>query len=95
MNVKPEKSAPDWVDPDDGIEWSEEQLERAEFAIGGTVVRPARGTLTTPFVASGQPKEQIILQVDRDVADALMAKGERWRADLDAMLRRWLDLRSS
>ena len=34
MNGKLEKSDRDWVDPDDGIEWSEEQLDRAEFAVG-------------------------------------------------------------
>ncbi len=46
MNAKLPKSAPEWVDPDDAREWTDDQLSRAEYAIGGKVVREAQGTLT-------------------------------------------------
>jgi hypothetical protein len=40
-------SLPDW-DDEDTPEWTDEQLDRAELAVGGAVVRPATGTLTRP-----------------------------------------------
>ena len=97
MNAKPEKSSPEWIDPDDGIEWTEDQLDRAEFAIGGVVVRPARGTLTKApdDPARGAAQEEITLPVDHDVAEALRAKGQDWQARVNALLRDWLDLQPS
>jgi hypothetical protein len=35
-------------DPEDAPEWSAQQFERAEIAVGGRVVREAQGTLTRP-----------------------------------------------
>lgn len=97
MNAKPEKSSPGWVDPDDATEWTEDQLERAEFAIGGVVVRPAKGTLTqaTALSLEREPKEDITLPVDRDVADALRSRGQGWQSHVNALLRDWLDLGQS
>jgi uncharacterized protein (DUF4415 family) len=43
-----------WVDPDDAPEWTKEQFDRAEIAVGGQVVSPAQGTLTRP---RGRPKK--------------------------------------
>jgi hypothetical protein len=34
-------SDPNWVDPDDAPEWTDEMFDRAEFKIGDTVIRPA------------------------------------------------------
>jgi len=36
----------DWHDPDEAPELTEDMLDRAEFAIGGKVIRPATGVLT-------------------------------------------------
>jgi hypothetical protein len=36
---------PAWNDPDDAPELTDETLDIAEFAVGGKVVRPARGVL--------------------------------------------------
>ena len=94
MNGKLEKSDRDWVDPDDGIEWSEEQLDRAEFAVGDRIIRPARGTLTRAYLPTGD-REEISLTVDQDLADALRATGPDWQSKAADVLRAWLDRRST
>lgn len=43
---KPDKSLPDFNDPDEAPPWADDVFERAEFAIGGKVIRPVTGTLT-------------------------------------------------
>ena len=92
MNAKRPKSAPEWIDPDDAPEWTDDQLSRAEYAIGGEVVREAQGTLTRrrgrPKLAS--PKEQISVRLDPDVLAALRANGPGWRARLNQILRKAL-----
>ena len=92
MNAKLPKSAPEWVDPDDAREWTDDQLSRAEYAIGGKVVREAQGTLTRrrgrPKLAS--PKEQISVRLDSDVLAALRASGPGWQARLNQVLRKAL-----
>ena|SRR5690349_24451941 len=53
MNAKPPKSAPEWTDPDDAREWTDDRLGRAEYAVGGKVLREAQGTHTR---RRGRPK---------------------------------------
>src|ERR1700730_7117605 len=43
-----------WVDPDDAPEWTKEQFDRAEIAVGGQVVSPAQGNAH----ASARPAEE-------------------------------------
>jgi uncharacterized protein (DUF4415 family) len=90
MNAKPPKSAPEWVDPHDAREWTNGQLSRAEYAIGGKIVREARGTLTRrrgrPKLA--KPKEQISVRLDSDVLAALRASGPGWQARMNQVLRK-------
>jgi uncharacterized protein (DUF4415 family) len=92
MNAKLPKSAPEWVDPDDAHEWTDDQLSRAEYAIGGEVVHEAQGTLTRrrgrPKLAS--PKEQISVRLDPDVLAALRASGPGWQATINQILRKAL-----
>ncbi|WAP70749.1 BrnA antitoxin family protein [Jiella pelagia] len=96
MNGKPEKSDRDWVDPDDGIELTEEQLDRAEYAIGDKIIRPARGTITQAYApATFRDREEISLSVDRDLANALRATGPDWQSKAADALREWLDHRRS
>jgi uncharacterized protein (DUF4415 family) len=92
MNAKPPKSAPEWADPDDAGEWTDNQLSRAQHAIGGKVVREAQGTLTRrrgrPKLTS--PKEQISVRLDPDVLAALRASGPGWQATINQILRKAL-----
>ncbi|MCE7029052.1 BrnA antitoxin family protein [Jiella avicenniae] len=94
MNGKPEKSDRDWIDPDDGVELTEEQLDRAEYAVGDRIVRPARGTLTRDYAAAGA-REEISLNVDQDLAEALRATGPDWQSEAAGALREWLNRRGS
>lgn len=90
MNAKPPKSAREWADPDDAREWTNGQLGRAEYAVGGKVVREAQGTLTRrrgrPKLA--KPKEQISVRLDSDVLAALRASGPGWQARMNQVLRK-------
>jgi hypothetical protein len=46
MPAKKRATRRGWVDPDDAPEWSQEQFDRAEVALGGRIVSPAQGTIT-------------------------------------------------
>ena len=46
----------DWVDPDDAPELTDEALQRAQIAVGGRVIREARGTLTRWFTREEMAK---------------------------------------
>jgi uncharacterized protein (DUF4415 family) len=81
-----------WVDPDDAPEWTEEQFERAEIAVGGTVARPAQGTLTR---ARGRPKKidakvHIHIRLSPQVLGYFRSTGPGWQTRIDEVLRRWV-----
>jgi len=80
----------DWIDADDAPELTEEIARRAELAIGGTIVRPATGTLTK----AGRPpqgavaKAQVTLRLDPDVIAKFRADGPGWQSRMNAALRK-------
>lgn len=90
MTAKPPKSALEWVDPDDAPEWTDAQLDRAEYAVGAKVIRNAQGTLTRsrgrPRLEA--PKTQISVRLDPDVLAALRATGPGWQARMNEALRK-------
>ena len=55
--LKPKKPEAAFVDPDDAPEWTDDQLDRAEFAIDGKVIRPAQGTLTKQVEMASNPTD--------------------------------------
>ncbi|HEX8240823.1 MAG TPA: BrnA antitoxin family protein [Allosphingosinicella sp.] len=86
-------------DSDESPEWTDEMFDRAEFAIGGKVVRPATGTLTRAFTPEirarrGRPplgetaKVQQSLRLSKAVIDHFRATGPGWQARIDEVLRR-------
>ena len=81
-------SAPAW-DDDDAPEWTDAQLNRAELSVGGTVVRPAAGTLTRvgrpPIGAAA--KQQVTLRLDSDVLAKFREGGPGWQGRINAALR--------
>ncbi len=82
MNAKAEKSAQPFVDPDDGPEWTQDQIDRAEFSIGDTIIRPAQGTLTRP---PGRPrladaKQVVTLRLPPSLIERYKSEGADWRA---------------
>lgn len=49
---------PEWVDPDDAPEWTDEMFDVAQFNIGGKVIRSATGYLGPNGVVRGRPPER-------------------------------------
>jgi uncharacterized protein (DUF4415 family) len=93
MTRKAAASPPAWDDPnsrdEDTPAWTDDQLDRAELAVGGKVVRPANGTLTRP----GRPplgdaaKQQVTLRLDPDVLAKFREGGPGWQGRINAALR--------
>ena len=81
-------------DDEDTPEWTDDQLARAELAIGGVVVRPANGTLSR----AGRPplgalaKRQVTLRLDPDVVDRFRADGPGWQGRINEPLRKAVGL---
>ena len=78
-----------WHDPDDAPEWTDDQCDRAEIAIGGIVIRPANGTLAKP----GRPKKanakvSVHLRLSPEVIAHFRARGPGWQTRIDEALRR-------
>lgn len=74
---------------DDAPAWTDDQLDRAEFAIGGKVVRPATGTLTRGpgRPKSESPKAHVSVRLDPDVLEALKGSGPGWQGRMNDALR--------
>ena len=94
MNESSASSPPDW-DDDDIPEWTDEQWDRAEFAIGAVVVREAQGTLSKRGrPKSADPKQQVTLRLDRAVIERFRALGPRWQSRINSELRKAVGLSS-
>ena len=93
MPVKKRATKRGWVDPDDAPEWTDEQFDRAEIAVGGTVARPAKGTLTRP---RGRPKKadakvHLHIRLSPQVLGYFRSTGPGWQTRIDEVLRRWVN----
>lgn len=71
-------------------ELTEEWFDKAEFAIGDTVVRPAR---RPGRPRSGTAKKLIALRLDPDIIERFRATGPGWQSRINAALREYLDKR--
>jgi uncharacterized protein (DUF4415 family) len=92
MPAKKRGSKRAWIDPDDAPEWTEEQFGRAEIAVGGKVVRPARGTLARP---RGRPRKvdakvHTRIRLSPQVLRHFRATGPGWQTRIDEVLRKWV-----
>jgi uncharacterized protein (DUF4415 family) len=84
-----------WLDPDDAPEWTQEQFDRAEIALGDKMVSPAQGTLTRP---RGRPKKadakvHIHIRLSPKVLGHFRATGPGWQTRIDEVLRKWVERR--
>ena len=80
-------------DDDDLPEWTEDQFARAQFSIGGKIIRPAQGTLTKPGrPPSANPQRQVTLRLDPDVIEKFRATGKGWQSRINAELRKALGI---
>ena len=94
MRAKKPGSKRAWVDSDDAPEWTADQFERAEIAVAGKVLSPARGTLT----ARGRPKKadakvHIRIRLSPQVLGFFRASGPGWQTRIDEVLRKWVSRR--
>ena len=91
MTAKRKNSKPEWIDPDDAPEWSDDVFDRAEIAVGGKVVRKATGTLTKrgrPPIGN-QAKEQVTLRLPAEVIAYFKAGGPGWQTRVSEVLQRY------
>ena len=94
---------PEWVDPDDAPELTDEMLEMGQRSVGGKIIRPATGVLTkdgmkrvAPYTIPipGRPperdvaKKQVTLRLDADLIERFRAGGAGWQSRLNATLRK-------
>lgn len=89
MKEKVAASPPGW-DDEDAPEWTDDQLDRAELAVGGKVVRPADGTLTRvgrPTVGVAA-KRQVTLRLDPEVIARFREGGAGWQGRMNEALRK-------
>src|SRR5688572_19369611 len=75
-------------------EWTQDQIDRAEIAIGGKVIRPAQGTLTK---GPGRPKKSnakvsVHLRLSPEVLAHYRARGPGWQTRIDETLRKAVKL---
>ena len=94
MNRNTKPASETWIDPDDDdVIWTEDMFRRAAIYKGGTLIRPANGTLTKPGrPKSADPKKQVTLRLDSVVLEKFRAMGPRWQSRINAELRKALGL---
>lgn len=73
--------SPDFVDPDDAPELTEEFFDDAEVYVGDQFVRRGRGR-----PKSDAPKELVSVRLDRDVLAKLRAAGPGWQTRMNEIL---------
>lgn len=71
-------------------EWTDDQWDRAEIAIGGKVIRPAQGTLTKGpgRPKADAPKKSVHLRLSPDVLEHFRSSGRGWQTRIDEALRK-------
>jgi uncharacterized protein (DUF4415 family) len=69
-------------------ELTDEWFDKAEFAIGDKVVRPAKHPGRPK---SGSPKKLIALRLDPDIIERFRSTGPGWQSRINAALREYLD----
>ena len=89
MRKNAKNTGPDWIDPDDAPELTDDFFDRAAIWHGDKLIRPANGTLTRPGRPKlANPKRQVTLRLDGDLIDKLRATGPGWQTRVNDMLRK-------
>ncbi|MDM8009817.1 MAG: BrnA antitoxin family protein [Parasphingorhabdus sp.] len=93
MNKKSKEIVEPWLGPDDDIEWTDDQFDRAAIWDGNKLVRPADGTLTKPRRPKlKNPKQKVTLRLDKIVLEKFRATGAGWQTRINEELRKSLGL---
>ena len=99
MSERKQKSRTDWAkadayvltakDYEDMPKLTDEEIDRAEYAIGDVVICPARGTLTKRGrPKSSAPKKSVHLRLSPDVLAYFRKTGPGWQTRIDETLRK-------
>jgi uncharacterized protein (DUF4415 family) len=80
MSESKPSSKPDWIDPDDAPEWTEEMFEQADLKLGDKIIRRGR--------PPGSSKRLVSLRLDEAVIDHFRAGGPGWQSRLNEALRK-------
>lgn len=99
MSERKRKSRTDWAKADAYVltaadyeeipELTDDELDRAEYAIGEVVIRPMRGTLTKPGrPRMPSPKQSVHLRLSPDVLAWFRKTGPGWQTRIDETLRK-------
>ncbi len=73
-------SKPEWVDPDDAPELTDEWFDKATLMIGRKVIRRGR--------PAGSAKRLVSLRIDEVVLDRFRADGPGWQSRINQALRK-------
>lgn len=96
MSEKLPASNPEWIDPDDAPELTEEFFERGEWKTGDRVVSPDEGKAAfREALKRGRPKAAVkkvstTIRLDADVLEAFKSTGHGWQTRINRVLREWL-----
>ena len=82
MTVNRNDMKPDWVDPDDAPELTDEWFDKATMKVAGKTVRRGRP------IGSGSGKQAISIRLDPDVIAKFKATGPGWQGRINEALRR-------
>lgn len=83
MTASKRVTKPDWVDPDDAPELTDEWFDGADVHQDGVLIRRGRGR-----PRSANPKQQITLRLDADIVERFRATGPGWQARINDALRK-------
>lgn len=101
MQEKSQNSAPEWVDPDDAPELTDEFFERAVWSDGKNVITKEQGQ-SLLAKRRGRPvgtaktdnKVAVKLRIDPDTLAAFKATGRGWQTRINDAMREWVKAHS-
>ncbi|MDR5800595.1 BrnA antitoxin family protein [Caballeronia sp. LZ001] len=86
MNASKRTTHPEWIDPDDAPELTDDFFEQADLYRGDELIKRGRGPGRPP----GSNKSVTTVRLDDDLLEALRSSGPRWQTRLNALVREWL-----
>lgn len=94
MSENSKNSRPEWIDPDDAPELTDEFFEKAVWRIGGRVVSREEGQKAAAARRRGgrppseNPKQPVNLRLDADILEHFKASGPGWQTRINEALRK-------
>lgn len=80
MSAKSQNTPPNWVDPDDAPELTDQFFELADEYVANTLIRRGRPPIEAP-------KKLLSIRLDEDVIAAFKSKGKGWQTQMNEVLK--------